>query len=377
MAKDLGARVLTLEHRFFGESHPVQDTSVKNLKLLTVDIVLKDLNNFRNKYMTMFAEELDPKAKWLITGGSYSGMMSALARRHYPESFHAAISSSGVVLATDNFTDFDIQDSISMGQECAAAAREARLRLMRITESSEEQYQYIAKYFGMEGLNHQDFYFVVGELFTLSLQYNAVEQICSPLVDAVRANRDPVAALAKFSREYFIPRFCGDREGLLETYDRDRMRAQGQRVTGTGPRAWLWMTCNELAYWQVSPGRLGLRPEQLNQDYFRAQCDYVFGEEEGHIYPDVEAFNELHGGLNQTEVSRVFYTTGSQDPWTWACITTEEQAGPNCAVKTITGTEMGHCSDLHVPKADEPVDLTRTREYMRQMVLKWMAEDDE
>ena len=375
IAKDLSARVLTLEHRFFGQSHPVSDTTTTSLELLTVHQVLEDLAYFRNQYMENNKDQIDENAKWLITGGSYSGMMSALSRRMHPECFHAAISSSGVVLANDNYTDFDLQDAVSMGQECAAAAREARIRLMRITERSEEDYQYITQLFNMEGLNHSDFYFVVGEMFTLALQYNAVAQVCSPLVDAVRTNSDLVEALAKFAREYFIPRFCGSREGLLETYDRKHMLDQQSKNTGTGSRSWLWMTCNELAYWQVSPGRVGLRPEQLNQDYFREQCRFVFPERE--VFPDVAAFNQKYGGLDQTTVTRVYYTTGSQDPWTWTCITEKEQAGPNCFVHTITGPEMGHCSDLHAPSADEPIDLTRTRDHMRQAVLKWMSEDDE
>lgn len=377
VAKDIQARLITIEHRMFGKSHPFQDTSIANLRYLTVEQVLGDLKYFKEEYTRLHQDELDNvSCRWLITGGSYSGLMSALARRQSMEdnTFYAAISSSGVVLATDNFTDFDIQDEISMGQECAAAARESRIQLMRLIENGE--YDYVSKLFGMEGLNQQDFYFVVGELFTLALQYNGLSHVCSPLVDANRANRDLVAALAKFSREYFIPRFCTNHDGVLETYDRDHLLKAADRNHDTGARSWLWMTCNELAYWQVSPGRTGLRPTQLNQSYFQDQCKYVFPDTEKPVLPDVNKFNEKYGGLDQTSVTRVIYTTGSQDPWTWACVTTDDQTGDDCWVHTIKGPEVGHCSDLHAPKADDPIDLQRTQKYIRQLVQKWMTQED-
>lgn len=375
VASDLQARLITIEHRMFGKSHPFEDTSIDHLRYLTVPQVIGDLKNFKNEYTESHKNELDNNARWLITGGSYSGLMSALARRESMEdnTFYAAISSSGVVLATDNFTDFDTQDAISMGQECAAAARESRIQLMKLIDNGE--YEYVSKLFGMEGLHQEDFYFVVGELFTLALQYNGLSHICSPLVDANRANRDLVSALAKFSREYFIPRFCGDHNGVLETYDRDRLLKAAERNHDTGARSWLWMTCNELAYWQVSPGRTGLRPTQLNQKYFEDQCKHVFPDQPV-FHPNVTEFNEKYGGLNQKSVTRVIYTTGSQDPWTWACITESDQTGDDCWVHTIKGPEVGHCSDLHAPKADDPIDLQRTQKYIRQLIQKWMTQDD-
>lgn len=377
VASDIQARLITIEHRMFGESHPFSDTTIPNLRYLTVEQVLGDLKYFKEEYTRLHDKELDENCRWLITGGSYSGLMSALARRQSMEdnTFYAAISSSGVVLATDNYTDFDTQDAISMGQECATAARESRIQLMRLIDNGE--YAYVSKLFGMEGLNQEDFYFVVGELFTLALQYNGLSHICSPLVDANRANRDLVTALAKFSREYFIPRFCGSSDGVLETYDRDRLLKAAERNRNTGARSWLWMTCNELAYWQVSPGRTGLRPTQLNQKYFEDQCKYVFPDADPPVvHPDVNAFNEKYGGLNQKNVTRVVYTTGSQDPWTWTCITNDDQVGDDCYVHTIKGPEVGHCSDLHAPNEADPIDLKRTQAYIRQIVHKWMTQED-
>lgn len=377
LAQDLNARVITFEHRMFGESHFGQDSKVETLQYLTVRQVLDDMIYFRDIYSTQNSKELDPNCKWIAVGGSYSGLLSALLRRETMDTdkFHAAIASSGVVYATDNFVEFDTQDAISMGQECAAIARETRIKLVDMIEDDETYNNYISSLFGVQGLNKSDFYFVIGELYTLALQYGKLGQICAPLLNAKRLGGDTVAALAKFSREFFIPTFYGDNTQLIRSYDRESLKQQEKECSNIGGRAWLWMTCNELAYWQVSPGMTGLRPEQLNQEYFREQCRYVFGE--GHDTPNVAGFNERYGGFDQTNVTRVIYTTSSQDPWTWACVNQQSQTNEHSWVHTVTGPEMGHCSDLGLPKPTDPIDLQRTHKYMRQLIMQWMNEDDE
>jgi hypothetical protein len=69
------------------------------------------------------------------------------------------------------------------------------------------------------------------------------------------------------------------------------------------------MAGNEVGYWQVSPGRLSIRPRNLTQ-----QCQEIFWEEPR--WPDAEAFDHKYNGLRQN-ATRVIYSMGSQDPWTW------------------------------------------------------------
>jgi len=363
LAKDLGALVLTLEHRFFGKSFPTEDTKTESLKLLTVHQALEDLRYFQEKYST-----IDPNVgnvKWLIVGGSYPGALSAIARQEYPNNFHAAISSSGVVLASDDYQDFDLQDAVSMGQECASVARHTRYLIDSLLDESAEMNNYVKKQFNAENLSDFNFRFVVGEIFTLALQYGHVGQVCGPLVDTLRTGADPIVALAKFTRNYFIPKFASD--GLEKEYSDETIIKMETSIENVGSRCWLWMTCNELAYWQTSSGRLSLRSPKLNKAAFQDQCTRVFGEG---ISPKVEEFNQKYHGLKNT-ATRVFYTTGSQDPWTWTCITAESGVKEGSIAHTITGPDMGHCTDLHAASASDPPDLVRTREYMRNIINKW------
>ncbi|KAH0794362.1 Clan SC, family S28, unassigned serine peptidase [Histomonas meleagridis] len=366
-AKDLGALVLSLEHRYFGESWPTETSTVEDYKYLTVDQALADLKYFQEEYSK---EHHIENSKWLIVGGSYPGLLSALAREIYPQNFHAAISSSGVVLATDDYQDFDLQVAVSMGQECASAARHTRILIDQLMED-ESTKAYVKEMFNASLLTDMNFRFLIGELFTIGIQYDNVELICGPIVDALKTGDDPVAALAKINREYFIPEQCdGD---IARTYSDDVLIELANTNRNAASRSWLWMTCNELAYWQTASGRLSLRSPKLDKAAFQAQCTNVFGEG---ISPKVDEFNQKYGGLSQN-ATRVYYTTGSQDPWTWTCVTEESGVPKGSYAHTITGHNVGHCDDLHLPKDSDPIDLVRTRNHMREVIKIWMAENDE
>ncbi|KAH0788616.1 Clan SC, family S28, unassigned serine peptidase [Histomonas meleagridis] len=352
------AKVFTIQHRFFGKSQPFDDTSTEHLQYLTVDQALEDYSYFYDYYVQTHPDE--PIHPWLIVGGSYPGLLSALARKRYPTKFTAAYSSAGVLLASNNLTDFDLQDAISMGQECASIARHTRWEIDQLVDTNRE---YIIDLLGFNS-NFSDFniYYVVGELFTLSIQYGHLSDLCGPLVDAFKSGNDLLTAFSKYAKEFFYPNY-GDPNAYTAQYM--------QRTINTNEsssRCWLWMTCNELGYWQYSPGRVGIRSPRLNsEEPFLQQCKDVFGID---MKPDVDEFNRKNGGLYQ-DVTNVLFTTSSQDPWTWACVT-EEYVMNNNYAKTIIGNEFGHHFDFNMPKEDDPIDLKRAREQMVMLLDQWL-----
>jgi hypothetical protein len=75
--------------------------------------------------------------------------------------------SSANVLATDSFTDFDLQVAISMGQECASVARAVRLEIERIWDRPGGA-DWVLNQFGCADLSPSpiDFLFVLGDIAT-------------------------------------------------------------------------------------------------------------------------------------------------------------------------------------------------------------------
>lgn len=77
------------------------DTSVANLKYLNHDQALADLEAFILD-ITRNNHELS-KAKWVVFGGSYAGILATLSRMKYPNLIYAAVTSGSPTYGTINF----------------------------------------------------------------------------------------------------------------------------------------------------------------------------------------------------------------------------------------------------------------------------------
>ena len=70
-----------ISFRFYGDSHPTEDLSVKNLVYLSSEQALADLASFVS---SMNEQHNLTDAKWISFGGSYPGSLSAWFRLKYP-----------------------------------------------------------------------------------------------------------------------------------------------------------------------------------------------------------------------------------------------------------------------------------------------------
>lgn len=78
-----------------------RDLSVKNLQYLSSYQALADLAYFINAMNNKYKFNKD--VKWVVFGGSYPGSLAAWMRLKYPHLVHAAVSSSGPLVAKVNF----------------------------------------------------------------------------------------------------------------------------------------------------------------------------------------------------------------------------------------------------------------------------------
>ena len=98
-----------MEHRFYGESQPAEDWSSENLKNLNSLQALADLDFFiKSTDVYLNEKEGSGTRKWLTIGGSYPGALSAWFKAVYPTTAAAAWSSSGVINAIQDFSDYDL-----------------------------------------------------------------------------------------------------------------------------------------------------------------------------------------------------------------------------------------------------------------------------
>lgn len=101
--------------------------SFENLKYLNSEQGLSDLAYFINYISSNNLYGVGKDTPWITVGGSYAGAMSAWFRSKYPHMTVGAIGSSGVVLAVEDFSDFDeqiYQSALKSGQECVSSIQD-------------------------------------------------------------------------------------------------------------------------------------------------------------------------------------------------------------------------------------------------------------
>lgn len=107
--------MVVLEHRFFGRSQPFTTEeggwSHRNYQWLNTTYALADTASFIESVNTTMGSNATDM--WIVVGGSYPGGMVAWFRHLYPEHAKAAWSSSGVVLAKEDFLEFDMDIYLS------------------------------------------------------------------------------------------------------------------------------------------------------------------------------------------------------------------------------------------------------------------------
>jgi len=103
------ALLISLEHRYYGDSQPFSDWSTSNLKYLSSQYALADIAYFIDTMNARFLTNIGRKPDWITIGGSYPGALSAWFKSQYPTHAIGAWSSSGVINAIQDFKDYDKQ----------------------------------------------------------------------------------------------------------------------------------------------------------------------------------------------------------------------------------------------------------------------------
>ena len=120
-AQKYHAKMVSLEHRYYGKSIPVKTFSTNDLQYLTTDFALRDLDRFQHE----ISKANHWTGKWVAFGGFYPGNLAAYYRLRYPQNVVGALASSAPVQAKEKIEIFDEHTTDKAGVECAENMRVA------------------------------------------------------------------------------------------------------------------------------------------------------------------------------------------------------------------------------------------------------------
>ncbi|OWZ08800.1 Serine protease [Phytophthora megakarya] len=360
IAQKFGAKILALEHRFYGKSTPNGDLTTENYRYLTVQQALADLKHFKESYQSQLSEDTN---QWIAIGGSYPGALSAWFRVAYPNTTVASLSSSGVVQPpVYKFHQFDEQVALAAGPSCSEVLRLTTAAFEK--ELSSGNATTVKSLFGAQDLADADFFYMIADAAAMAVQYGHKDIVCENMVGAFERNNSLVDSFAKFTVDMY-----GSSFGSECFYD-TKCLATDRARWGDG-RSWRWQKCSQLAYFQVAPEEKSLRSAMVDLEYHLKQCEIVFGDV---VHPSegVEEVTKLYGG-DHPNGHKIFFSNGGDDPWQRASVldTLSDDQIANLAKCEL----CGHCGDLRAdPNAPEP--LKKQREQILEYLTKWLEEDE-
>ena len=213
LAAKLRARVVALEHRYYGDSHPFAEMTTSNLRYLNSAQALLDLRAFRLWYerTQMVHADGTPMVradgkphKWVVVGGSYAGNLAAWFRARFPSLAAAAHASSAPIHVMDDFPRFDVQLQAALATEsgCVDRLRNAAAALNASLAGDADaalSAQAAKALFDADALSDDDFAYLHADAVAIAVQYGHKRDLCGRLSAASAAARAAAAGAAAAS----------------------------------------------------------------------------------------------------------------------------------------------------------------------------------
>ncbi|CAG9333894.1 unnamed protein product [Blepharisma stoltei] len=365
VAKENAARYISLEHRYYGVSIPINNTGLfqQIFQYHDVDQALADIAQFI-RYMNFQMQEIRKTTippKWVVIGGSYAGALSAWFRTRYPNLATAAWASSAVVRPILDFSDFDKQVYISTaksGQNCVDSIKSVNNLI---------QSQYIAgnmtvitDLFNATSVFSNDpdqitVLWYIADTMAEMVQYGKRVELCQALNSA----SSPWDKLKQVS-------IVGNTYGLANPNAYAVSALKNLNIAqNVMDRQWWWQQCQQFG-WLQTPSEYQMRPSYLNMTFWNWYCQQIYSYPGGITLPNT---NITAAGLSY-KANNIVYTNGSEDPWQWAsnnAVSTEARP-----ILKIECDFCGHCIDFKTPNSTDPASLTRARTYIKAYIAQWL-----
>ncbi|CAG9772228.1 unnamed protein product [Ceutorhynchus assimilis] len=388
-AKQYGALLIYLEHRYYGLSQPFSDLSTANLQYLSAHQALEDAANFIEGINTMYNLST-PEAKWIVFGGSYGGTLAAWLRHKYPHLVSGAVSSSGPLEAVLDFNEYlqVVRNGLATHSlDCIANIKDAFAQLDELTSNCLEDaaiYQEIDELFQLcesietsEG-NEKDlatlFEYLADNIFAFVVQYNgtlnnlSINTIC----DVMTSDTESTTNLQKLSQINSLILNYTNTDCI--DYKYASLVASWQNTTivaSSMMRQWVYQTCTEFGNFQTSTQELPIFGSRFPISYFTDLCVVVFGEQFNETLTSlgITATNNRYGATN-IATKNIVYFHGTTDPWS---VLGKLETTNDADDYVIVVDGAAHCMNMHAASETDSAALTAAREKIDNLVGQWLG----
>lgn len=364
-AKKFHAKLVALEHRYYGESIPVNRLSTPNLRFLTTEAALDDLAYFQRS----LSLQKKWSGRWISFGGSYPGSLSAYYRLKFPYLVAGALASSAPVMAKEDFIEYDAHVTQVAGTLCAAQMREV-VRTVEASLNDAEKLADMKVLFGATAVDDSvDFLYLIADVGAAAVQYGQRDAFCA----ALASSPTPLAGYAAMTQAFY-------QESGLSAVDLTPQGAMDERVNSTNSnlsmRQWYYQSCSEYGYWQNAhpdPSQ-STRSARINLAYHHQVCARLFGLDQP--AQTAELNNSFYYPLMEVLVSNIYFTNGEQDPWSTLSLAEKNGNAINPQLNYALIDGAAHCDDLHTPLPNDSQALKQARTTMEHLLATWLTEPE-
>lgn len=364
LAQKYHGRLVALEHRYYGQSLPTKTFSAIDLKYLSSKQALQDLAAFEQYMISKEHWE----GKWVAMGGSYSGMLAAYYRSHYPNLVVGALASSAPVMAKAYFTGYDERTAKTVGPECSSNVLVATKEVENAMNDNNRMAE-IKKMFGAEEIvDNTDFLDYLSTMAALPVQYGAKDLFCS----AIAESPTPIEGMASIAQ--MITQMTGIKP-VIFTAQGAMSENPNDYPLNIGARQFYYQACTEFGFWPVasSDRQKSMKSSLLNYAYYQNICKRLFNLDKP---ADTDATNKENylPLLDSAKTSHIFFSNGSDDPWSELSIMPDNGNTTNPNLNYFVIANAGHTVDLKEPDNDSDSDsLKQARQQFETLLDGWLS----
>ncbi|GAA6033813.1 hypothetical protein JCM8097_000354 [Rhodosporidiobolus ruineniae] len=415
---------VVFEHRYYGESFPVDHLTTDSYRFLDTLQSLHDGAHFARTISFPGLEHLNltaPHTPWLYYGGSYAGAKAAFARKLFPNVFWGAIASSAVTTAIVDYWQYYEPIRLNGPSECISRLVNHTAFIDQLLAlNSPFVTSTLKSFFGLGNVTlNEDFVNALAlplgsyqaqnwdpkvgskgfRAFCDALEADqpgsSVFSLPRPLEDALASlgahlpsswPKDPRSRFAAFASyaayiKEHVASACPDNLSQDECFGTDSYGGDGLEEADW--KSWSYQFCTEWGYFigAAPEGTPSLVSRLITPDYTAQICRKAFPPGEINrvpAEPNVTAINQW--GSFDFSYPRLAFVDGSADPWLYATPHSPTAPHPDRKdtlkepFKLIPGGVHHWDENGLLPPASEPAEIAQVHKEEIEFVQAWMQE---